>query len=192
MKTAVIYSTCSLGGSLAMSHIPDNNSIPFDFDNIYEQHYNSIFRNITYLTGDAHAAEDIAQETFIKLYKSPPKHSNIFAWLQTVATNLSYNYLRNNKLRRSRNEEIFMEEGSEVSSIEDEALRDFEQKTIKEVLELLKPRDRMCLLLKFSGYKYAEIAEALNIDKNSVGTIIARAQAKFKEQYLKRQGGNSV
>jgi len=45
------------------------------------------------------------------------------------------------------------------------------------------------LLLKFSGYKYSEIAETIKIDKNSVGTVISRAQAKFKENYLKAEEG---
>jgi DNA-directed RNA polymerase specialized sigma24 family protein len=43
----------------------------------------------------------------------------------------------------------------------------------------------MCLLLKFSGYKYNEIAEVIGVESSSVGTILARAQAKFKEKYQK-------
>jgi len=52
-------------------------------------------------------------------------------------------------------------------------------------LNSMEFRDRICLLLKFSGYKYSEIAEVLEVEISSVGTIIFRAQAKFKQKFSK-------
>ena len=64
-------------------------------------------------------------------------------------------------------------------------MKNQEVRTVRKILACLPDRDRMCLLLKFSGYKYGEIADIIEVEKSSVGTILARAQAKFKERYLK-------
>jgi len=155
-----------------------------NFKTTYEQYYDTIYKRISYLTGDMHAAEDLTQEVFMKLYNSPPDHDNLAAWLNRVSTNISYNYMRDKKIHEGKNEVIYEKEMGNVISIEEVAINNCEVDLTRKVLNMLSPRDRMCLLLKFSGYKYNEIAEAIGVDKNSVGTIISRAQAKFKENYL--------
>lgn len=158
-----------------------------DFKTAYEKYYDTIFRRISYLTGDMYAAEDLTQEVFVKLYNSPPDHDNIAGWLNKVSTNISYNYIRNKKIHEGKNEVIYEKEIDNVVSIEEVAINNCEVDLTRKVLNILSPRDRMCLLLKFSGYKYSEIAEVIGVDKNSVGTLISRAQAKFKENYLKAE-----
>lgn len=166
----------------------ESDSVPEDFNTSYEKYYSVIFRHCAYLTGDVHAAEDIAQETFIKLYNSPPAYGNRAPWLSRVATNLSYNYIRDRKTRRSK-EPVFEEHGaSNVISIEEIAIKDWEVRLTRKILNKLNHRDRLCLLLKFSGYKYSEIAETAGIEKASVGKILSRAQEKFKELYSKEVG----
>ncbi|AKA69586.1 MULTISPECIES: sigma-70 family RNA polymerase sigma factor [Clostridium] len=159
-----------------------------NFKTAYEKYYDTIFKRIFYLTGDIHAAEDLTQEAFMKLYNSPPDHDNIAAWLNKVSTNISYNYIRDKKVHEGKNEMIYKKEIDNVVSIEEVAINNYEVDLTKKVLNMLSPRDRMCLLLKFSGYKYSEIAEVIGVDKNSVGTLISRAQTKFKENYLNSEG----
>lgn len=156
-----------------------------DFRSCYEKYFPVIFRHAAYLAGNVQAAEDIAQETFIKLYNTPPQHSNTGAWLSRVASNLAYNYLRDEKTRRNKEPVIEEPEDSKVISIEDVVIKDSEIRLTRKILKAMNERDRMCLLLKFSGYKYTEISEILDIEKTSVGKILARAQEKFKEMYLK-------
>lgn len=155
-----------------------------NFKTTYEKYYDTIFRRISYLTGDMHTAEDLTQEVFIKLYNSPPAHDNIAAWLNKVSANISYNYMRDKKCHEVKNKVIYEKETDHIVSIEEIAINNCEKDLTRKVLNMLSPRDRMCLLLKFSGYKYSEIAEVIGVDKNSIGTLISRAQAKFKENYL--------
>jgi RNA polymerase sigma factor (sigma-70 family) len=156
-----------------------------DFNSCYEKYYPVILKHAAYLTGNIQAAEDIAQETFIKLHKIPPSHTNIGAWLMKIATNLSYNYMRADRVKRAKMPVLAEHEMSNVISIEDAAIKDLEIRLIRKALYCLKPRDRLCLLLKYSGYKYSEIAETAGIDVNSVGKVLARAQDKLKKTYLK-------
>lgn len=163
-------------------------SVPEDFHTSYEKYYTIIFKHCAYLTGDVQAAEDIAQETFIKLYNSPPAHGNTGAWLSRVATNLAYNYIRDQKTRQSKEPVIEEHPESNVISIEEIAIKNSEVRLTRKILNNLNHRDRLCLLLKFSGYRYTEIAEIAGIEKASVGKILSRAQEKFKELYLKEVG----
>jgi len=159
-----------------------------DFISYYEKYYPVILKHAAYLTGNIQVAEDIAQETFIKLHKLPPSHTNIGAWLMKIATNLSYNYMRGDRVKRSKIPILAENEMNNVISIEDAAIKNLEIRSIRKALNSLKPRDRLCLLLKYSGYKYNEIAEAAGIDVNSVGKILARTQDKLKKIYSKEAG----
>ncbi|MGD8401509.1 MAG: RNA polymerase sigma factor SigX [Bacillota bacterium] len=157
---------------------------PEQFGEWYEKYYPVVYKHAAYLTGSMNAADDIAQEVFIRLLGTPPTHSNVPAWLVKVATNLAYNYLRNEKRKRGHGP-VEDCEAANVVLIEDLAIKNAEIRLTKKVLALLSYRDRMCLLLKFSGYKYREIAATLALEKASVGKILARAQEKFKALYLK-------
>lgn len=156
-----------------------------EFDASYEEYYNKVLKHTVYLTGNSHTAEDITQETFIRYYNSPPEHQNIIAWLTTVATNLAYNHIRDENVRKNKEPDIYENDASKVISIEDVVIKDAEVRLIRKILNAMDARDRTCLLLKFSGYKYDEIAGVIGVEKSSVGTILARCQAKFKEKYQK-------
>jgi RNA polymerase sigma factor (sigma-70 family) len=141
--------------------------------------------------GSRAAAEDVAQETFIKLYQSPPREpSNLGGWLTRVSANLAYNHLRSEKSRRRREISSAQHAAGRETGPEEELLRVEEVAFTRQALELLPERDRACLLLKFSGMNYAEIARVTGIKENSVGTILARARAKFKREYIRIKGSD--
>lgn len=181
----IIWQEVAVIGPLISSYSESGESRPVDFDGLYKEYHNKVYRHLIYLTGNVHAAEDIAQEVFTKLFNNPPGHANIAAWLFKVANNLAYNYLRSEKTRSAKEPSVLAEDEEKVISIEDIAVRNQEIREIKKILGLLSERDRMCLLLKFSGYKYNEIAEVIGVEKTSVGTILARSQAKFMEKFMK-------
>lgn len=161
------------------------------FKEIFESHYPSVCRKLTSLLGSRAAAEDVAQEAFIKLYEAPPREfSNLGGWLTRVATNMAYNHLHSEKSRRRREAGA----GSTLAVVEpepgEELLRSEEAAYTRRVLELLPERDRACLLLKYSGMDYAAIARVIGVKESSVGTLLARARARFKSEYLKLGGSD--
>lgn len=95
-----------------------------------------------------------------------------------MATNLAYSYLRGEKRRRHREEERF-QAGAGITPPEEKVIRSQEACQVHRCLTKLPPRDRICLLLKNEGYSYAEIAAVVKVEKNSVGTILARARRHF-------------
>jgi len=130
----------------------------------------------------------MAQEVFLKLYHQPPRErSNLGGWLLRVSANLCYNYLRGEE-RRCRREESHCREEVGVIPPEEVVIRNQEARLVHQCLVKLPPRDRVCLLLKNAGHSYAEIAEVIQVDKNSVGTILARARRHFASLYNESEG----
>lgn len=154
-----------------------------NFEGLYQSYYNPVTRRIAYLIGDVHVAEELTQEVFIKLYEQPPQHENVGAWLNTVAARTAYNYLRDDKAHRQKEMDEFQPTAWTDISAEDAAIQNDETRATHEALSLLSVRDRTCLLMKHSGYKYSEIADCLELEVNAVGTVISRAQSKFKAHF---------
>lgn len=153
------------------------------FDRLYRTHETAVRRHLVYLTGDRPLAEDLTQETFGKLYAtqmttSGPDLSNPRAWLLTVASNLAFNHFRAEGRRSSREtREAGLASIAAQSADIDDVL------DVRRVLGGLDERDRIVLMLRHSGFSYAEVAEAVDIAPSSVGTILARAQRRFREAY---------
>lgn len=179
------------GAPIANLETVTNEEVPWEhqFRQIYDTHYHQILRQVNCLLGDRALAEDVAQEVFLKFYSCPPSQlDNPGGWLSRVAANLAYNFLRSEKRRRLR--EARVEPGQETfrECPEEKVFRRQEAALVREVLEQLPPRDRTCLILRFTGYSYEDIAGIIGVEKSSVGTILARARARFKEKYLRRKG----
>jgi len=165
---------------------------PGDFQELFARYYPGICRQLTTVLGDAAMAEDLAQETFLKLFRSPPRDmSNIGGWLYKVALNLAYKHLRKEENRRRRELRASTDPAAGLNN----HLSFYHLQEIREVKEILKTlpvRDRLCLMLKFSGYSYKEIAGVIGVDVKSVGTIVARARVRFRKAYDSRGGTLSV
>jgi RNA polymerase sigma factor (sigma-70 family) len=57
---------------------------------------------------------------------------------------------------------------------------------VRRALAEVPERQRECLLLRHSGYSYAEIAETLGIAIGSVGVLLARAEHAFRTTYRRQ------
>ncbi|MEW6182958.1 MAG: sigma-70 family RNA polymerase sigma factor [Bacillota bacterium] len=151
------------------------------FRAVFDTYYPELCRRLVPFLGDHAAVEDVAQEAFLKLYyRPPPRDDNVPAWLFRVAVNLTYNQIRADERRRKREQGAYEQP---AGNWEDEVLRREEIAGVREALSRLAPRDRFCLLLRFEGYGYSEIAAVLQVEPGSVGTIIARARERFRREY---------
>jgi RNA polymerase sigma-70 factor, ECF subfamily len=59
---------------------------------------------------------------------------------------------------------------------------------VRSVLAAMKPTQASLLLLRAEGLPYAQLAAALRLNPASVGTMLARAEARFKQEYKTRHG----
>ncbi len=150
------------------------------FDRIYRDERVAVERHLVYLTGDRALAEDLTQEAFGRLYERGMEPGGEAlrsprAWLLTVASNLAYNHFRSEARRTAREE-------AKTAATPHETDRE-DILDVRSALERMEVRDRTVLLLRHTGFTYAEIAEVVDVAPSGVGTILARAQRRFREAY---------
>lgn len=157
-----------------------------EFETVFLQHYTRVYGVLFRLVGDRAEAEDLALETFWRLWQRPPaRDENLIGWLYRVATRIGYNALRAAR-RRTQYEEAAGKEALETASLPDpahEAERRAERTRTRETLRRMPDRDSRLLLLRHSGFSYKEIAAALSLSPNSIGTLLARAEEEFERLY---------
>lgn len=167
----------------------DTKKEKLDFTGEFQVYYPILIKQVTFLMGDRNTAEDIVQETLIKYYYSDKKNiKNPRAWLTKVAINTSYNYIRSERSRKKREEATIQENDNTVEEI---VIERQEAQRVREAIGLLSERDRLLILLKYTGYTYSEIAQTLEIEGNSVGTLLARAKKRFKDTLLSLKGSEN-
>jgi RNA polymerase sigma-70 factor (ECF subfamily) len=138
------------------------------------------------LLGDAAEAEDLTLETFWRYYQQkPPDQSRQGGWFYRVASNLGLNALRSRRRRETRERNLAVEEATlgKTSNPEQDVELLQEKRQVRDVLAQMKPQQAQLLLLRYSGLKYAELAEALQLNPKSVGKLLARAEAEFARRF---------
>jgi RNA polymerase sigma-70 factor (ECF subfamily) len=154
------------------------------FEVLFHRHYPQVYRLLVRLVGDAAEAEELAQETFVRLYQRPLRRGdNVGGWLYRVATNLGYNALRGCRRRDQREQSVMAETPLTAPSAAAEAERRALQAEVRATLARMKPQQGQLLLLRHMGLSYRELAEALDVSPNSIGTLLARAEKAFLKAY---------
>jgi len=156
------------------------------FQAIFEQHWDRLHRLLFLMLGDWDEAEDLALEVFVQLHQRPPARTdNLAGWLYRVACNLGLNALRARRRRQQYEGKAGMEELWRKSAEDPAALveKSQEQARVRSALQAMPPRLMQALLLRHTGFSYAEIASSLGVAVSSVGTLLARAEQEFTRRY---------
>lgn len=148
----------------------------------FEKRFSSLFQYVDRLSGDPDLAADIAQEAFVRLYRRRAMPDETGSWLTVVARNLLHNARskaarRSHLLARDRAQRTVANEESAEATLESARTRT----AVREALGRLPLRDRELLILRYSGYSYSEMAQTLDINPASIGTLLARAKKTFRK-----------
>jgi len=155
------------------------------FVDLFDAHFQRLYRYLDRLSGEPELASDLAQEAFIRLYRRGSLPDAPEAWLISVALNL----FRNAATSRSRHRRLLtVERGAAVHSDpepspEQTAVDEDAGGRVRSALARLPERERRLLLLRSEGFSYRDIAAALELNEASVGTLLARARTAFREIY---------
>lgn len=165
-----------------------------EFEEAFTLHHRTVFRAARSVVSDAALAEDVTQETFLRLYKnldSITDEEMLRPWLIRVAINVAKNTIRTNIRANTRDENYVKDTGkSAVASVEVDYEEYSSVNEIHKALNKVKEPLRSCLILKQQGLSYREIATSLELNKSSIGTYVARARAEFAKVYGK--AGNTT
>jgi RNA polymerase sigma-70 factor, ECF subfamily len=148
--------------------------------------------NLIYLTmGSRDDVDDIAQEIFIRVYRSLSKFkfdASFFSWLYRITMNLCIDEIRKRKIRRMLSLDYLTEDALEKSRkskdytiASDSVLTEEKRQVIQSALQQLTSEHREVLVLReYQDLSYNEIAEILDLRLEAVKSRIFRARLELK------------
>lgn len=159
------------------------------FESIVLDYQDRIYNLCRHMLGNAHEAEDAAQDTFIKAYqnlKNFKPEASLYTWLYRIAVNTCIDYRRRpffeSLFKRSdEGEEFIIDQPSNAPSPE----RLFASKqmahALQKSLKKISPKLRAAIILKeVEELSYEEIAEVLDISLGTVKSRISRARDELR------------
>lgn len=158
---------------------------PPDLEQVFDRYLDSVYHFLYSRLGNREDAEDLTSEVFLKATKqldSARAEASVAQWLFTVARTVLADHWR----RYYRTGPVVALDETRVSEHQEEAeslTRSAEQtKLVEDVLDLLSPKYRMVLELRFlRSYTIEETAQAMQLSAGNVKVIQHRALSKAVE-----------
>lgn len=162
------------------------------FEVLVERHQNRVVGTIAKMLGSIDDAEDLAQQVFVRVWRSAPRwkaKAQFTTWLMTITRNLVFNEVR----RRSRAKFVSIDEENEVGprDLPDEqgmtpkdevGLAELQDK-IDEAIQMLPEQARMALILRrYDEMPYEEIAEVIGTTVPAVKSMLFRARTELRQR----------
>ena len=151
---------------------------------LYDRHGRPAYSLAYRMMGEKQAAEELAQNAFIKVWRGAGSYraerASVRTWILSIVHNRGIDQLRSHASRRRLQEKI---EASAASSQPSEAFaetwRNTQSEQVREALNTL-PKEQLKILelAYFSGYTHVEIAELLGVP---LGTVKGRMRAGLKK-----------
>jgi RNA polymerase sigma-70 factor (ECF subfamily) len=148
---------------------------------LFVRHREDLLRYVARYAGDADLAEDVVQETFVRLRERPPLHQlRLRGWLYTVATNLARDALAISRRRRQLECSAALDLPMPNAAPDPATAAELEdlRSRVREAMDSLTHEERTALLMYQEGFRHREIAEAVDKRTEAVGSMIVRAARK--------------
>jgi len=176
------------------------------FELLVSRYQNAILNFIYRLIGDYHRAEDLSQETFLRMFKSASKYeprAQFKNWLYRIAVNLCKNEVRDRQRHGLSSLEDFMTDDD--GKINYAVLKDFSQMPdvlyekkeqqilIRQAIDSLPENQRLAIIMvTYQHLRYDEIADALGCSISAVKSLIHRARQNLKKLLMESGIGGGL
>lgn len=152
---------------------------------IYELYAKSMFNACYRIVNQYDEAQDVLQESFIKMYKQIDAYreeSSFGAWFKRIVVNDSLNYIKKRKRNQLKLELLKNETKYENLEVEEENIPQASIVEVQNAMELLPEGYRIVFtLFLFEDYSHKEIANELGITESTSKSQLNRAKKKMKE-----------
>jgi RNA polymerase sigma factor (sigma-70 family) len=154
---------------------------------LYDMYSTSLYGVISRIIIDTPTAEDVLQETFIKIWHSFSAYSaekgRLFTWMVNIARNLAIDKLRSKDFKnQNKNQEL----ENNVTFIDEQRSTVYKPELlgIKELVATLKPEQRSILdLVYFKGYTHVEASEELGVPLGTIKTRLRMAIMQLRKHF---------
>lgn len=154
-----------------------------EYRDLFEEYFSAIRNYLYYKTSDPILAEDIAQDTFVKLWENSAKidKRTVKSYLYTISGNLAINQLKRQQLQYK-----FINQQSDQSSFESPQFRlemkEYEQKLQQVIAAMPSGSREVFLMNRIEDMKYKEIADTLGISVKAVEKRMSKALQIIREK----------
>ena len=145
---------------------------------------------------NAAAAEDLAQEVFLRVYRSRESYeasAKFTTWLYRIATNLAVNHARDTRHERAENRASLDEPDEETgrtidiadgsATAEEQILKRERMAAIRQRVQALPERQRLAVIMhKYQQMDYRQIAEVLKLSESATKSLLFRAYETLRTQ----------
>jgi RNA polymerase sigma-70 factor, ECF subfamily len=156
------------------------------FRELVEKHQRTILNVANRYLGNYDAADDIAQEVFLKLWTKAGTfkgNSKFSTWLYRVAVNECLQYRRRRKQVVVSLDSLDADQPPESLQVAADHERTARIERVKKAIAALPDRQRIALVLAhYEGRSYQEIGEIMNVSVASVESLILRAKENLKSK----------
>ena len=154
-----------------------------DFEKVYSEYYDTVFRYILYLCNDKYLAEDITQEAFFKAFKkidSFKGECKLSVWLCQIAKNTLYSEI---KKRNKEVTDVSLDTVPYDDTIYQDLLKKEDAVEIHKVLHNLnEPFKEVFWMRTFGELSFSEIAKLFGKTDSWARVTYYRAKMKIKEE----------
>ena len=155
------------------------------FNELVKRYLSSTYGFFRKFTDSNEAAEDLAQNIFIKMYKALKKfrfESEFKTYLYRANVNMSNTYLRRAKWRNM----LHLDQAPEASFIDNSVEDTWLKKELWDAIAILQKRQRMVMTMRLTqNTPYKEIANILGVSENSAKVSYHHAVNTLKEKFKK-------
>ena len=150
-----------------------------------------LHRFLVHMLGSVEEAEDLLQDTFVKVYHQAPGYraeGKFRSWVLKIAGNLARSRLRRRRLLRWIPFEMESHEKTDPEPRADDRLQaEQTSAAVQDALSRLPARQREALVLhRFQGLRYREVAEVLGTTLPGVESLIQRAMQALKQELSRK------
>ena len=155
---------------------------------VFELLKDSVFRYLVRVLDDPSEAEDVMQETFIRLYRALHKGQvieDVRPWIFRVAHNLVlYRFRKKSpvELLDPAGWDLLKEQRDPSASAEQRVLEKEQQARFEVALARLSPQEKYCLELRAEGLSYREIAQVFEMKAPTLVSFLGRVIKKLKSE----------
>lgn len=164
----------------------------FNIEGLYDEFNKDVYHFALYFTNNKQDAEDITQETFIKVLNNMQQlkdHTKKKAWILSIARNTAVDLIRKQKFIRFLPSLIKQESMPNTSSTSSNLIVEENWVEIQKALFKIKPHYRSVIILRvLSELSLKDIAEALGCSEGKVRVDIHRALNKLKNDVSLKEG----
>lgn len=153
------------------------------FEDVYKTSAGFVYNVAFRIVNNKEDAQEVTQEVFIIIYnklKSFRFESSFKTWAYRITANCAINFAKRYGRVKTVPYEEALGAGATASAVEAPMDRDHQSKLVEDLLKEINPDQRACVVLRnIEGLSYQQIAQALNININTVRSRLKRAREKL-------------